>query len=918
MEPNNNELLEQDNIQNENVVNPSNEMDSTQTVETQNENSDKNNLKFLIWIFVAFIVIVAVGVLAVTVFKSDEQKFAELLTKDQAVVEFFEDLTENSEKLMEKYEQIDSIIEIDVEKIAKELDEDIDQDFLIALNSSDVIKGEDVYGKLKLNLNTDYLISLEYAKTGDLYGVRVKEGNEKFIAVENKNLQKLFEKFEIPDAEMMPDRFLTQQDFEKVMKMDSSDIEKIFNKYMKVFAKSIEGKVKVEKGVELSFGDKKVKTTKYSIDLTEKVGADILMAIIEELKDDKKNIELVMTDVKAILKLMEDNGYSVEDMYGFEIDEIPSTEKIMESIDDLYKELKEYYDEVELDDEEVVLTLSVHKYKGKNIATQFKDDYEVITFKFLNDKDELYAAFVVEDEGEEGEGAEFIVQSKVDKKTIDIDLIAKEENEELGKISIDGTKDGDNWEAKLAVKADDFNVECFTLKQEYKKKAEEFVKLDNENSLILNNADMDELETYGEEFMENLTDWAEKLSKTMDSEAFGDLMNELMILNSQPTTTTGYSVFSQEFGDYALNFQNGPLADVQMKYGMQGIALTGAQSTYLAATGKELDTIKGVMIPEGVEFVTELNKLSDPNLYSYSEIPVTGDCWGNGDVTCWEIKDSQISGYRDNYKFYGDNLGREKHFVTENGFVFTLPGYPREVDGEYRMYISPDVYYNADSNFSNVINVKEDEIEYVFDGMPMVERVPQAARFSTFAQEFGDYALNFQIDPLADVQIQYGMQGIALTRAQSIYLAATGQELDTIRGVMIPEGVEFVTELNKLSDPNLYNSAGIDVTAEYWGETVGNGTQLDTDIACWEIDDSQISGYSANHLFYGDNLGKEKHFVTEKGFVFTLPGYPREVDGEYRMYISPDVYYKTNQNLMGLINATDFNVVGAHTALYYQ
>ena len=192
------------------------------------------------------------------------------------------------------------------------------------------------------------------------------------------------------------------------------------------------------------------------------------------------------------------------------------------------------------------------------------------------------------------------------------------------------------------------------------------------------------------------------------------------------------------------------------------------------------------------------------------------------------------------------------------------------------------------------------------------------ASYSGFAQEFSDFALNFQNDPYGDVLLKYGTMGKSITSAQANYLAANKANA-IADNTIIPAGLEFVTQLKANTSTGaskaLLDESGTDVTKTYWGEVSNGATySTNTDIACWVIDDSQVEGYKANHKFYGDNLGTETHYVTQNGFVFTLPGFPREVDGQYRMYIAPDVYYVVDQNYTDVVNATESTPVYSHVS----
>lgn len=663
MEENNNEMLELGNVQSENIVTEQNQEVKNDTFNTSNGN-DKKNLKVFVGILAALAIFIGLIVLVSSAFKSDEQKFFELLVKKQSIVALSEELNERAEKNGE----ITSKIVVDLNKIAESVGEEIDEEIVIGFNVLQTLKNKNASGNLELTLNDDSLVTVEYAKTDELYGLRLKDATEKYLAIRNEDLSECFDKFDIE----MPDKILTPEDFEEVVDMDKSDVNKILKKYIKVFAETAKDRVEVEKGVKVKLGDKEVKTTKYTLELTERLVMDMALAMLEELKDDKKNVELVLDDLESILELMEENGYPVEDMYDLEADDIPNAEEFLEDVREVYEEGKEIDFDEYYDDEDVILKISVYEYKGKTVVTKFEDEYEDgFEFKCYADKD-LYVEFVAEEDGDEV--ASFKLEGTLNKKLLD---------------------------AKFIVEAEREKIELFTIKQEYSNKTKNLVKLNDKNSLILNDANEDDVEEYGEELVEGVEKIAEDLEDILgDMDGMKELFDDMT--GASTVHSAQFSMFAQEFGDYSLNFQIYPLATVIETTALQGKYLTKAQQYYMAATGFDVES--GALVPEGIEFVTELNKLPDANLYNYSEMPVTEQYWGNGNIACWEIKDSQIEWYNDNTKFYGDNLGEEKHFVTEKGFVFTLPGYPRTVDGENRMYIATDVYYNTDSNYMSVID----------------------------------------------------------------------------------------------------------------------------------------------------------------------------------------------------------------------
>lgn len=165
------------------------------------------------------------------------------------------------------------------------------------------------------------------------------------------------------------------------------------------------------------------------------------------------------------------------------------------------------------------------------------------------------------------------------------------------------------------------------------------------------------------------------------------------------TGSAQFSGFASEFGDYATNFQNGPYSNVTEAFGLAGKAANKTQKYYAAARKVSLSEfdgiLNGVTTPAGYTFVAD--KMSDKIDEVETKFVIkdaTGAAYTDEDFTVfYQIANNVMSEYT-NKDFYGDANGEETHWVTDTGLVFTLPGFPREVDGEERMYITASLYYN--------------------------------------------------------------------------------------------------------------------------------------------------------------------------------------------------------------------------------
>ncbi len=154
------------------------------------------------------------------------------------------------------------------------------------------------------------------------------------------------------------------------------------------------------------------------------------------------------------------------------------------------------------------------------------------------------------------------------------------------------------------------------------------------------------------------------------------------------TGSAQYAKFSSEFGDYATNFTGGAVTKVQESLGLAGKVANKAQIVYCAARGVNLsefdEVLNGVVTPSGYTSSRFQTDIKDATGATY--------VLATADTPCYEIKDDVMKEYKGK-SFYGNANGQETHWVTATGKVFTLPGYPRTVDGEERMYISADLYY---------------------------------------------------------------------------------------------------------------------------------------------------------------------------------------------------------------------------------
>lgn len=175
------------------------------------------------------------------------------------------------------------------------------------------------------------------------------------------------------------------------------------------------------------------------------------------------------------------------------------------------------------------------------------------------------------------------------------------------------------------------------------------------------------------------------------------------------------------------------------------------------------------------------------------------------------------------------------------------------------------------------------------------------ANYASFAQQFGEYADQVKIDA-ATVMAETGKNGKSINNAQKFHMVANGytdlKSGDSLGayGFQLPVGYVI---------PNSIQSA-LDITKN---NRVGESGE--NDIVAYLITDQEINGYETrtNLDFYGDSNGKEHHFVTSDGTVFTIPGFQEEQeDGSIKYYVTSQGHYYTVVGKSNLVaNGTDTN-----------
>ena len=143
---------------------------------------------------------------------------------------------------------------------------------------------------------------------------------------------------------------------------------------------------------------------------------------------------------------------------------------------------------------------------------------------------------------------------------------------------------------------------------------------------------------------------------------------------------------------------------------------------------------------------------------------------------------------------------------------------------------------------------------------------PSQAQLARIVQSYADYRLAIRED-YTNRRLEDTFKRDNLTDAQTYYSIASGIELSG-KDSTVPD--------------TTVSALGVSIKPE---SLIGN--------ECYKItSDTNIESIKTQKKFYEDT---ESHYLTDKGDIFILPGYPVEENGITRWYINEKLFYYSDE-----------------------
>lgn len=299
-------------------------------------------------------------------FKSDKQLFWEYASKNSEVAEIFNNESIESvkkKKVNNPYRQKSEL------RILK------DGNLYKVTADTNAQNINDIFTTVKLESNSEEMTNFNIVKKSNLVGLKMDELANGYITVKNNNLKSLAEKIGIENTDSIPDN-INLSTYLDILEISDEDVDYITNKYTNLaLEKTEKNNYKKTKDEKIKINDKFHTVQAYSLSLTENEFKEIVKAILIELSNDSRALNIL----SAKLKLLN----------------FPSEYTSINGLSEKFLELSKSVDSVESDDSQFV-EITVYAENSKLLQTDFKfNDKNLIKIHYdkennsLNIKQEL-------------------------------------------------------------------------------------------------------------------------------------------------------------------------------------------------------------------------------------------------------------------------------------------------------------------------------------------------------------------------------------------------------------------------------------------------------------------------------------------------------------------------------------------------
>lgn len=457
---------------------------------------DRVKAKKLILFIIVFLIILLAGIgyayIATDMFKSPKQLFVKYILNN--VTQLSEFNFAPFDKAFEKMKENKTIIDVNIYN--KEMTQAINYKYIGDLKSNK----ESL--TLEILENDARVLGLDLAIANNKFGIHLEGVHDKFFALENRDLDKLYNSFtgdnssiEIPNKIMFLENF-SEEETKKLTEL----VKKYGNRFIEQFEDTI---FTSEKGIQINIDEQTVQGNRYAFTTSSKKILEVFSNTISELTNDSEFVNLYNS--KSASKNEIENLKKQNDELKKSI-ESPNFTDIPIVISVYVKDKRTIKTEISLNNNSKIMEFII------------KDNNNMITKTTVKKSDSNQVGYVdktniinnyIENSGE------LIIQNY---KTYNKEDIKSNENNSLGyenyytenyedinkTIKIQSTKNNDNVISKI-IGVSDMEESSMDITMNIKfNSSENPVELTSDNALILNDYTNEDLNNLGNEILQNI------------------------------------------------------------------------------------------------------------------------------------------------------------------------------------------------------------------------------------------------------------------------------------------------------------------------------------------------------------------------------------------------------------------------------
>lgn len=310
----------------------------------------------LVIFMLIFLIIVMIGVGVYSYFFTDMLKTPEQLFKKYFLSNVFQ-LTELSfapfDEIQERSENevTEYNLNFKLDKLEGISEDSYDANFTLTTDFPN--RNEDL--EFLLNKNNNEFFKVNLALSDETLGLKVPDLYEKYIAIENRDLKKMAENFELSEEviEVIPDKIpsaFTPEEEEKLKALSEKYITKIMEQFE-------ETNYMAEKNINIKVDSKDFVANKYTLSISSKKIFTVFTETLLELLDDPEFLELIQKNINK------------------------------EQIETLKLAYKDMLNETSVEDiEDKIIKFSVYESNKKTVKTEVKVDENEAYFSVLDNK----------------------------------------------------------------------------------------------------------------------------------------------------------------------------------------------------------------------------------------------------------------------------------------------------------------------------------------------------------------------------------------------------------------------------------------------------------------------------------------------------------------------------------------------------